>query len=250
MRRGRGMGLGIRRGRGFTPNSLAGLTVWLEGGPAGFFSDSGLTTPCNDGDGIYTWKDKSPGGRNSTQSSSTLRPLAKSVSGRWVARSDGVDDRIFGLSGLTGNPDITVCMAVNASTDNGEDRFYFALGTSLSAAQEYGVSRKTNLWTIRNPFNDQAGTVVWSAGAVVLTLQYTAATKTPSLRVNKVATTGLVAYAGNLSLGDRLTIGSNATGGSYSQQDTAGVVACNSVLSGSGLANLETYMGNLVGLSL
>lgn len=104
----------LSRGRGlllastFSPRSIPGLALWLDGA-RGLWQDSARTTPATaDGDPVGAWDDQSGNGRNATQATASKRGTLKLgiVNGRQVVRFDGTDDFLataanFVLSGNT-----------------------------------------------------------------------------------------------------------------------------------------------------
>lgn len=78
----------------WTPAALPSLALWLTAGPTWCFSDAGGTVPCVDTDPVQVWKDRSGNAYNLLQATSGNRPTLRLVSGAWVVRYDGVDDRM------------------------------------------------------------------------------------------------------------------------------------------------------------
>lgn len=76
----------------FSPIDLPHLDQWFVAGPTWCFADSGATIPCHDGDPVYTWLDRSGGGRNAVQATEAYRPKLVNDGTRWVVRFDGIDD--------------------------------------------------------------------------------------------------------------------------------------------------------------
>lgn len=72
---------------------LSGLTGWYVADPAYCFQDAAATTPCGNGDPVYTWVDQSGGARNMVQATLSLRPTLTLVGGTtWAVLFDGTDD--------------------------------------------------------------------------------------------------------------------------------------------------------------
>src|SRR5262245_95497 len=83
--------------RGFSPEQLSGLKLWLKA--------DAITGP-NDGDPVTTWPDSSGNGNDATQATAAKKPTYKAgiQNGRPVIRFDGVDD-------ILATPSVTMATA-------------------------------------------------------------------------------------------------------------------------------------------
>ncbi len=115
------------------PSSLSSLALWLTAGPTWCFSDVAGTVPCGDGDPVAYWADRSGTGNNLTQSTLSLRPILRLVSGRWYVRGDGVDDYLtLAVPFTVGNGSVA---AFKVSKRNGNTTY--AGGSSNGAFEWY-----------------------------------------------------------------------------------------------------------------
>ena len=77
----------------WTPAQLLSLAAWYTAGPTWCFSDAGGTVPCNVGDAVQVWKDRT-GVFNVSQATAAARPTLQQVSGRYFVQFDGVNDEL------------------------------------------------------------------------------------------------------------------------------------------------------------
>lgn len=86
-----------------TPADISGLVSWYLATAAYCFSDAAGTTPCNDGDLVYVWKDRQ-GTNHLQQSNASLRPTYRNSGGYTYVDFDGSRYMDFGAGLATATP--------------------------------------------------------------------------------------------------------------------------------------------------
>lgn len=124
---------------GFSPRSISGLQLWLDG------SDSGSVTL--NGSNVSQWNDKSGGGRHATQGTSGSQPAYSSASlnNRATLSFDGTSDDVAGsLSYTLTSQTVIVVARLTAASGAGASyqRLYTQGMTSYTTAgsQDYDLS--------------------------------------------------------------------------------------------------------------
>ena len=234
---GTGIGLGLSgfrlKATGFTPASISGLQFWVDSADAStLYTDSALTTlAVADGDVIGGWKDKSGNSRNALQTDGTKKPVLKLAiqNGRNVVRFDGVNDNMT-FSNWQSNP-ATVFLVVRSSSDTiflstlaaanpGYPLFYYYTGGNV-----YGQQGYLSGFTPANTYN-----------------QWTVTCSTTARTIRRDGTAGTSA-AGVVGAALYSKIGEYDDVSRYSQTgDTLEILGYNSVLSGSDILVVESYL--------
>lgn len=121
----------LRKAAVFTPTSIAGLQLWLDGSDiTTLFTDSAKTTPVtSDGDVVGAWADKSGNGNDVLQTTTANKPLYKVniKNNKSALLFDGISDYLVNAFTQLSQPyNVIIVAQMNASiVNNGVSAYLF-----------------------------------------------------------------------------------------------------------------------------
>lgn len=247
----------------FSPASLS-PALWLEANAANLFqSNAGSTAVSADGDVVGFWTDLSGNSYNlSSAANDTTRPTYQSNSGHPYVVFDGVNDLLRKVAALglyangtcslfvavRGNPGTTSLVLAgeenSGSANTRADWLNSDSGTATSSAffmrGDSGTPSQTGTLNASAWDNtDKVIGLVWDGANVI---GYSNSTASAS----RALASGLTITLNQFALGGLL----RTTASNWFAARVYGLVAVKSALNSTDRANLVTYLGNLMGLSL
>ncbi len=238
-----------------------GLVSWWDLVRSGNFTDShgsnnltnnngvgfGAGLPrarAGDTDPVSAWVDRWQG-TTVSQTDPLRRPTLRLVSGKWVVRFDGVNDVIIGGNADVGFP-LTLASAYNGADTDGVTFGLSPSGGGVPRVLLYDASNRGLL------VQTASGNVLYlnaaGSGADVMVglLSGSLSSFSGTLRKNGTIVAGPTAGSGVASTtGTQWCLGGFATG-SYAAVDIYSAVSTPSLLGGSDLQNLETYLAGVM----
>ena len=239
---------GSARG-GWSPLNIASLEAWWDASDAGSITASAGR--------VSQWNDKSGNGYHATQTIEPQRPTTG------VGSINGLNALRFAVVSGTGNalvssvsssmPEVTVaavinrfaqgqtyptvtCGSVSGSFQTGLDRYGDDSGIQQSSA-------RTNVaWIVRSASGKAAGVArqwMWT---------FSDSANVGTLRADRAAN-GSAAHGGSLATGATTIIGYNYSSSGWLQGDIGELIMCSSVLTGTDLTDLETYLTDKWGIA-
>lgn len=242
---------GLRQGTGpsggggaapFSPEQVAGLTLWLDA----------ASVTGSDGDVIGTWADLSGVANHATQATAGRRPLLKVVSGKKYLRFDGSDDSLVtaGLPWTSGA--FTVIALVKQSVTTGAG-YYFSADASASRGFSPGYNARyfdCPLWGVNSCYSTSS-TVNDTTYGIRVVRRSSAPLVT--FRLNDTAVTPLSGAPASALLSPTNTgamIGAAAQGSSHFNGDIGALLVYTGELTYSQVQNVEAYLNTRYALSL
>jgi lysophospholipase L1-like esterase len=221
----------------FDPSQISGLKLWLDAS-VGVTKDG--STPAVDGDTVKQWNDRSSGGYNATQSTTSSRPTYKTniMNGNPVLRFAGASNIVTtSFLDASFNTSFTFFIVKTKISspikcDTGNNVFtWFSAGANDSLYANMGNLSPTSLIIPKN--GTQAIT-----NPTIETYRYNGVQSL--IRFNGISKVG--SATGNLGLSGSLTIGSLSDNTYYYDGDIAEIIIYNSVLSGIQIDQVESYL--------
>ena len=216
----------------WSPASLSPV-VWLTAGPTWCFTDAGATTPCGDGDLIYTWVNRGSGG-NFVQATSGLRPTLRSTGGRWHAEFDGSNDQIRSASAGLGSLPLTLAMRLARLSATGGYNVFASSDSNMNACGIDNVQKQ----------------FLYGSTGFERTCTYDTSFHTWTFQANGASS--LVRQDGSqlgaVGTSDAIfaTMNVSTNGTLYYQQNYAGIIGVASSLSASEMSLVEAYLTGLM----
>lgn len=218
---------------GFTPPTIAGLWLWLQGG----------SIVLSDGDPVDTWPDDS-GTANDATATTTQRPLFKTstpINGLPVVRFDGSDDRMAFISPPSGPTTTFIVGRINVAPASLQIACPFVIYANPNNGRLCGRLASTSNWGC---FLASSGelydpTALVSGTPVLLEMTSTASGGTKLYRrgVQKASDSSASAEGLNALIG-----GDPAGPGAFVDGDIAELVTYTSVLSSPNRVLVENYL--------
>lgn len=248
----------------FTPASLS-PTAWYDPSDlATVWEDSGRTIPASVNGVVGALDDKSGNGRHLVQATTAAKPMLRQSAALYYLEFDGVDDAM--ASTATVNLAVFSTLGFSlAFTPVAIASFVFQHGnaagsTGLYVQQFAGASNNIRYSTFTDN-NDLIDTSAGTFGAVAMVTtvqswdisQAAVANKT-AFRINGASPAKVVAAdlgaAGTVFGNNTLYVGYTPTFGSNAQVNFSGLIILGGGFTAPQLANVETWHGTKVGLTL
>lgn len=236
-------GLGLSGGAGaWSPADLPGLAAWYTAGPTWCFADAGATTPCGDGDPIYTWTDQSGNGYTLTQATLAYRPILYDLGGGlWCATFDGVDDEMtVSDAALAFAAPIVAGLAETPNGTAGTVGLFGNMG-------RWRISRSGANARFTKPGGydaTTAGVFFSDATPAVVTVQFAGPAYDPVFRLDGGAQEAATGGSDVVASGGQICLGSSG-GAIFFPGDVAGVLLANAIPSAGDLSAAENYLAAL-----